>query len=427
MRIFMFASRYPVPYKPYYDNQFVDLLRRGHELTIFSRGALDPDTINEKVARYDLDERTKRYPGYLSNVPAAFPSYVSGGLARPLSSLRAARRIWNGSDERPVRVRVRELARMLAVNAGDPDLCFVHGLGTATHFRWLTHAFPGAVIAMFYHGGEVPEIPDLDDDQASTTFEAFDVVFTNTRFSAQQAERRGCSPEKLQILPVGFDIEDFSPPPERVESGNAPLRLLSAGRISEEKGIVFALRAIERFLERGKTGLEYEIAGDGYRRDELERFVHRHGLEEHVRFVGVLSTREVLEAMHRSNVLLLPSITIGNSAETQASSVQEAMLKRCLVVTTQIGGVPESIPECMRPYCVPERDPGALCDAIAAIHEMPPERREDLADECRAFVVENYDIRKLNDRMLAAIEQVARSGRVRTREHTVPSGGGSYR
>lgn len=403
MRIFMFASRYPVPYKPYYDNQFADLVRRGHELSIFSRGALDRETVNEKVVRYGLDERTRRFPAYLSNIPHAFGSYLKGGLARPVNSLRAARRIWSSESDRPFLATVRELARMLAVNGGDPDLCFVHGLGTAIRFRWLRQAFPEARTAMFYHGGEVPAVPDLADETAAETFEAFDVVFTNTRFSADHAEGRGCDPTKLHLLPVGFDLEDFSPPPKGDHGDAGPLRLLSAGRMSEEKGHIYALRALEQLVERGMDDIVYSMTGEGYLRSDLEQFVRDRELQDHVRFLGTLTTRGVMEVMREANVLLLPSVQVGNWVENQAAAVQEAMLHRCLAVTTRTGGVPESIPECIRPYSVPERDPDALADSIAEIYEMSPERREDLADECRAFVVDNYDIRKLNDRMLETI------------------------
>lgn len=409
MRIFMFASHYPVPYKPYYDNQFADLVARGHDLTIFSRGALDRDTVNEKVVRFELDERTRRFPAYLSNVPAALGSYLRGGLGRPLSSLRAARRMWSSRDGRALMARIRDLARMLAVNAGDPDVCFVHGLGTATRFRWLRQAFPEAATAMFYHGGEVPAVPDLPHDEAARTFEAFDLVFTNTRFSADHAESRGCDPEKLRLLPVGFDIDDFSPPPERDSSGDGPLRLLSAGRMSEEKGYIYALRALDRLVEQGRDDVVYSMTGEGYHRSELEDFVREQGLDDHVRFLGRLTTRGVMDAMREADVLLLPSVQVGNWVENQAAAVQEAMLHRCLAVTTRTGGVPESIPECMRPFSVPERDAEALAASIAEVYEMPPQEREDLADECRSFVVENYDIRELNERMLAEIAEVSES------------------
>ena len=56
MRIHTFVEHYPVPYKPYYDAHFADLLHKGHDLTIFATGRMDR-TVNEKVEQFGLRER----------------------------------------------------------------------------------------------------------------------------------------------------------------------------------------------------------------------------------------------------------------------------------------------------------------------------------------------------------------------------------
>src|SRR5690606_17896531 len=48
LRIYVFVESYPNPYKPYYDHQFADLLRKGHDLTIFAAGA-ESGVLNPKV------------------------------------------------------------------------------------------------------------------------------------------------------------------------------------------------------------------------------------------------------------------------------------------------------------------------------------------------------------------------------------------
>ena len=404
MKIFMFASSYPVPFKPYYDTQFADLVERGHDLTIFSSGALDEDVLNEKVLRYGLHRRTRRYPASLSDVPGCVGAVLRAVASRPAASARAIgrmaakRRTWGS-----VRSFVRNVARLLSVADEEPDLCFVHGLGTATRFRWLRESFPGVPVAMYYHGGEVPSVPDLSDDAARATFACFDTVFTNTGFSRDHAIQRGCDPNKLHVLPVGFDLEDFPPPAGAQADNSEPLRLLSAGRMSEEKGYAYALEALARLAERGVADFLYSMTGEGYLRPELEAYVREYGLEDRVRFLGTLTTDELREEMRLADVLLLPSVQVGNWVENQACAVQEALLHGCLVVTTRTGGVPESIPDCMKEFSVPERDPDALADAVEKVLALGYAERRELAARCRRFVVENYDVRELNDRMLSTI------------------------
>ena len=82
MRIFAFVRRYPIPYKPYYDAQFADLVRRGHDLTIFAGGSID-DVLNEKVLRHGLADRTRHFPMTLRDVPGQAPDLARRFLTHP--------------------------------------------------------------------------------------------------------------------------------------------------------------------------------------------------------------------------------------------------------------------------------------------------------------------------------------------------------
>ncbi|MGH7448723.1 MAG: glycosyltransferase, partial [Longimicrobiales bacterium] len=179
MRIYCFAHHYPVPYKPYYDTQFADLVEAGHEVTIFAGGRYE--STNEKVVRYGLDEKTQYFPTTLRTLAPLLPSLVRGAArdtARSLRIIRSVNTAGGGAKERVVNT-----ARAFSVDNGPPDLCFVHGLGTAVLVSWLRRLFPGVPVAMYYHGGEVPSVRELASEDVRRTFEAMDVVFTNTTFS----------------------------------------------------------------------------------------------------------------------------------------------------------------------------------------------------------------------------------------------------
>jgi glycosyltransferase involved in cell wall biosynthesis len=290
---------------------------------------------------------------------------------------------------------------MLSMRGERPELCLVHGLGTAILFSWLRRVLPVEVpVAMYYHGGEVPGVARWSDEETRAAFAAMDVVFTNTEFSAAGAVERGCPREKLVILPVGFALEDFQPPARREYRPQGTLRLLSAGRMSEEKGFIYALGAVKRLVDQGIRDISYSLTGEGYLRAPLEQFVKSSGLEPYVHFLGTLSTDGVLRAMQESDVLVLPSIQVGEWVENQACAVQEALLAKAVVVTTRTGGVPESIPAEMERFSVPPKDDEALARAIAEVHALPVRELAGLGDAGREFVLHNYEIGSLNARML---------------------------
>ncbi len=403
MRIYAFAQHYPTPYKPYYDAHFADLVRRGHELRVFAFDEIDR-VRNQKVVRFGLAERTRYVPGTLHTLLPRLPAILAGAARLGMGAAGRARAAAAAAPG--PKLRLVAAARALALGPGRPDLCIVHGLGTATLFPWLRRVFAGVPVALYYHGGEVPMAPRLGEDSAAQAFAAADIVFTNTEFSRGQAIARGCPADRVSVLPVGFALEDYNPRPDRGYRPGGVLRLVSAGRMSEEKGLLYALEAVKQVVAAGEHRISYVIAGAGYGRSLLEAFVREHDLSAYVSFPGVLANGAVIEAMAGADVLLLPSVPLGNWAETQACAVQEAMLMGALVVTTRAGGVPESIPPEMRRFSVPPRNSDALARAIMELARMRPEEMRAVAAACRRFVVERYDVTRLNELL---IEQTLQS------------------
>ena len=414
MQIYVFAQHYPVPYKSYYDTQFAELLEQGHELTIWSGSGLDA-VLNEKVRRHGLAGRTRHFPTTLKTLPRFAVRLLGRVVRHPIWSWRTIRALFADAD--PYKRRLMNAARALVLGPHAPDVCIVHELGTAVMFPFLPRLYPDASVGLYYHGGETPVVSPLQAAQTKRAFQSADVVFSNTHFSVQHAIERGCPADRATILPVGFAIDDFNPPDPRPYRQGGKLQLLSAGRMSQEKGFGYALQAIKALVDRGITDISYSLTGEGYLRRELEEYVNENGLQPYVRFLGAVSTAEVLAAMRQADVLLLPSLHIGNWAENQACAVQEAMLMKALVITTTTGGVPESIPDVMRRYAVPEADAAALAEAIAEIHAASDAELQELGEKARAFVLERYDIRQLNAHLLAATQA---AGAERRRRITAP-------
>jgi glycosyltransferase involved in cell wall biosynthesis len=121
-----------------------------------------------------------------------------------------------------------------------------------------------------------------------------------------------------------------------------------------------------------------------------------------VRFVGTLAHQQVIEALAAADVILLPSIVTPTCAETQACVLQEAMLVGAMLIATNVGGVPESVPREMRQFLVPPCDPAAMAAAIRQLMALPDARLAELTRENRLYCQTHYDVRKLNRLMLSA-------------------------
>lgn len=397
MRIYAFVSSYPTPYKPYLDTQFADLLRRGHDLRVFAnRSVRDP--LSEKVVAWGLDARTRRFlPDSVGSAARFLPHLGSTVVRRPGRVRRAA-----GVAIRrhgPPRRRVKAMARMLTLPERPPDLCLVHGIRTTLFVPWL-RAFYDVPVAMYYHGGEPRDAGALPPERVRAAFSAVDVVFTNTRFSRREAIGRGCDGGKLAVLPVGFDLDDYEPPRPRRYRRDGVLRFISVGRLSEGKGHRFAIEALRRAVDSGLGAVRHTIVGDGPERERLRRRTRDAELTDRVAFTGALPHADVVRRLGESDALVLPSTTAGTWTETQAVVVQEALLMEAVAVTTRSGGVPESIPEAMRPFSVPPERPDALADVMLRLARISEHDLASAARDARAWVRTNYDIRRLTDALL---------------------------
>jgi glycosyltransferase involved in cell wall biosynthesis len=178
------------------------------------------------------------------------------------------------------------------------------------------------------------------------------------------------------------------------------LRLISAGRLSDEKGMAITLEAVKNVMQSGMTNIHYVIVGEGHLRPQLEAYVRDNGMTNHVRFTGTLTSNELFREVADADALLLPSIKWGTFVENQARIVQETLLLKTAVISSDIGGVPESIPDTWRAFSIPPENVAAWTDAIVRFEKIPAAELVRMGDEARAWVMKHYDIRVINDRLL---------------------------
>jgi colanic acid/amylovoran biosynthesis glycosyltransferase len=395
MKVYAFAEYYPNPFKAYLDAQFAQTISDGNDLSIFAFGSWG-DPGNRIIAEFGLLHRTS----YLPATPRQLPRFVGATLSR-VEVRQLGRGIGVGWLQR-VRARQRLVtaAQTALLPEEPPDLCFIHDLGTAVRLIALRAIYPRARIALYYHGGEVAAGVVRDGEEARAGFALADTVFTNTEHSRAHAVARGCPPDRIQVLPVGFDLQEFVPPPARPFRVGGRLRLVAVGRLSRDKGLVHAIDALA--MVGDAVPFEWTIIGDGEERGSLERHAAKVGLGDRVRFVGTLPHQEVIGALASADAILLPSVATPTCAETQACVLQEAMLVGAMLIATSVGGVPESVPLGMHEFLVPPGDPAALAAAIRRLMVLPAARVAELARQNRRYCEEHYDVRELNRRMLSA-------------------------
>jgi glycosyltransferase involved in cell wall biosynthesis len=205
-----------------------------------------------------------------------------------------------------------------------------------------------------------------------------------SRFLLSKLEAGGVYPDRLRHVP---HFAHIAPPPEP----GVRRRALYAGRLSYEKGVDIAIRAIGRLPD-----LELDVAGDGPERPSLEALaaevapgrVHFHGLLDR-------------GAIDRLLGGALAMVVASRVYENQPMVVLEAYGAGVPVVGSDLGGVPELVPHGVAGLVYAPGDPAALAAALEEL-AADPERAAALGAAGREIAITRFS----PGRHLEALEEV---------------------
>ena len=199
---------------------------------------------------------------------------------------------------------------------------------------------------------------------------------------------RGIVAEHVHIIKNGINLDDFKriDPVERKKMradfgvGEKIPLIISLGRLTEQKAHIDLIRTAEILKSRG---LEFivMIVGDGELRDELDRMIRRHGLEEQVRLLGFRDNTSQLLQM--SDIFILPSLDEG-----LPMALLEAMACRIPVIATPVGDVPQLLGWGANGILVESRDVDGFAEAIS--HLISQENDMNLVDRGYQEVKNTY-------------------------------------
>jgi glycosyltransferase involved in cell wall biosynthesis len=146
-----------------------------------------------------------------------------------------------------------------------------------------------------------------------------------------------------------------------------PPRVIFAGRLSEEKGLMNLVRAISLLKQQGAATLPIiELAGDGPQRQQLEMRANAGGCGAQFVFLGQLNRHDLSAAMTRADFCVHPSSTEGLS-----KAWLDAMAHGLPVLCTDAGAAREVIGgDGVRGWIVPPDDPQRLALELRRVCEL---------------------------------------------------------
>jgi glycosyltransferase involved in cell wall biosynthesis len=219
---------------------------------------------------------------------------------------------------------------------------------------------------------------------------------------------------KLKVFTVlnAPNTRNFQPYPKRraefrheFNLPNDLLVVLVPRRLVKKAGVEYAIRAAEK-VYRQNNKFVLVVAGIGHEERRLRRLARAMGIADRVVFLGGVEPEKMWRLYNASDVIVIPSIRVGDVEEASSLSALEAMSCAKPVIASCIGGLVEIIKHRETGFLVAERDPENLSKTIALL--LRNERlRTEIGLRARNFVIQHE--RRIRSHLIHLVERTRTS------------------
>jgi glycosyltransferase involved in cell wall biosynthesis len=199
---------------------------------------------------------------------------------------------------------------------------------------------------------------------------------------------------KIRVIHNGVDINKFKPAADKrkvkQELGFNPddLVIVSVGRLYARKGLFTLIESMPAIVKRFSNA-KFIISGKG-QSDEMHKLIaHAEKLDvkDKIIFTGYYPDKKLPKLYQGADIFAFSTFY-----EHHPFAVLEALATGLPVVTTTVGGIPETIESGKNGFLVDPFNPHQFADRILYLLEHPAKSAE-MGAQARKTIVENYDWR----------------------------------
>jgi glycosyltransferase involved in cell wall biosynthesis len=211
---------------------------------------------------------------------------------------------------------------------------------------------------------------------------------------------------KIRVIHNGVDINKFKPAVDKrkakVELGFSPddIIILSVGRLYARKGLFTLIESMPRVVERFKNA-KFVISGKGQSNEMKKLLAHatRLGVRGNIVFTGYFPDKRLPRLYQAADVFAFSTFY-----EHHPFAVLEALSTGLPVVTTNVGGIPETIENGKNGFMCQPFNSREFSDRILYFLEHPAEAGE-MAFQARKTIEERFDWRLVVQKVLKVYDE----------------------
>jgi glycosyltransferase involved in cell wall biosynthesis len=193
---------------------------------------------------------------------------------------------------------------------------------------------------------------------------AADAAVLTVVSSAMRAEaaRIGLRPPRLDVLPMGVDLQERFVPDDSI--ARAADELLFVGRLVPKKGLVHLFNALPSILAR-RPAVKLSIAGSGPEEASLRTRAHELGIEHAIVFLGARRPDELPELYRRTGLFVSPFVRDDSGdQEGLPVALMEAIGCGCPVLAGNVAGIQDLLGEATAQTCLDPTDTAAFAKVV---------------------------------------------------------------
>lgn len=170
------------------------------------------------------------------------------------------------------------------------------------------------------------------------------------------------------------------------------------GRLSGEKGVQHFAKALPVILS-DRQDIHVLIGGDGQLKESIEASLQEEGVNAHVDLPGWISHDDLPKYLNQLRLLVLPSYSEG-----LPNIMLEAMACGTPVLATSVGAIPDVIIHGKTGFIMENNSPECIAENVIRALSSPD--MEQIAENGRRFVEENFTFERVVERWKEVLEEI---------------------
>jgi phosphatidylinositol alpha-1,6-mannosyltransferase len=292
-----------------------------------------------------------------------------------------------------------------------PDVILFSSMVTASLSYFLRKKIKVPMITI-NHGQDVTLPVNLYQKFVPRIFENIDGVISVSSATREQCIKRGMHEDKGVALPNGFPASDYN---NRINDPDYSRRylennfnldlknkylLLTVGRLVRRKGHYWF---IDKILPKITSDVEYVVIGDGPELENIRKLVANSPVGGNVTLLGRQPDEVLQHAYSAADLFIMPNIKVPGDMEGFGIVLLEANISGTPAIASGLEGIRDVIKQGINGYQV---EPGNDEMFAVKIDDVLQNELNVLSEQCRSYVVENFNWEHVVNQYLNYIQLV---------------------